>query len=103
MPAAAMAAFAAALPSCTAVSGVSTPWNAPIGVRLAETMTTSCLALLRLSGESGGSAGPSFRRATCPAAGAAAGGERGGAGPRPQPAFEYGHERRGDLRTGKAL
>src|SRR4029077_16481861 len=32
-----------------------------------------------------------------------AGGGRGGAGPRPHPAFEYGDERLGDLRTGEGL
>ena len=40
MPAASMAAFAAAAPSCGAVTGANTPWNAPMGVRRAETMTT---------------------------------------------------------------
>jgi hypothetical protein len=30
----------AAAPRSTAVTGANTPWNAPIGVRRAETMTT---------------------------------------------------------------
>ena len=45
MPADSRAARTAALPSCTAVSGASAPRNAPIGVRLAETMTTSWLGM----------------------------------------------------------
>jgi len=39
-PEAAMAARAAVAPSCGAATGARTPWNAPIGVRLAATMTT---------------------------------------------------------------
>src|SRR5204862_2487348 len=41
MPALSIAALIAALPSCTAERGESAPRNAPIGVRLADTMTTS--------------------------------------------------------------
>src|ERR1700730_18687658 len=115
MPAAAMAALAAALPSCTAVSGVSAPWNAPIGVRLAETMTTSWLdiwnlqveglfsgrALARRGGRGGaGRGGRQAGRAPPPPPPPA---KRGGAGPRPQSALENGDERLRVLRTVKAL
>src|ERR1700730_7077566 len=40
-PADSMAAFTAALPNWVAETGARAPWNAPMGVRLAETMTTS--------------------------------------------------------------
>src|SRR6202023_3548551 len=75
MPAAAMAALAAALPSCTAVSGVSAPWNAPIGVRLAETMTTSWLDIWNLQVE-----GLFSGRALARRGGRGGGGPRGGGG-----------------------
>ena len=41
----ASAALIAALPSCGAVSGESSPWKLPIGVRAAEAMTMGSLPL----------------------------------------------------------
>ena len=43
-PASASAARAAAAPSCGAVALASAPWNAPIGVRRAATITVSFIA-----------------------------------------------------------
>src|SRR5688500_7306558 len=43
--AAASAPWMAAAPSCGAVAGESTPWNAPMGVRRAAAMTTSDLSM----------------------------------------------------------
>src|ERR1700722_11540936 len=48
MPAVVTAPRMAAVPSCTAVRGESTPRNAPMGVRWAETMTTSVLDMVNL-------------------------------------------------------
>src|SRR6187402_2766949 len=45
MPPRAIAPAIAAAPSCGAVAGESTPWNAPMGVRTAEVMTTSGLSM----------------------------------------------------------
>src|SRR5882724_348926 len=96
MPAAAMAAFAAAAPSCGAVTGASTPWNAPIGVRFAETMTTLWSALLSDMGDTSllGGGARRFARAL---------GGLARVGARPQPFLEQRNERIGDLRRRHGL
>src|SRR6267378_693102 len=100
MPEASTAALMAALPSCMAVRGERAPRNAPTGVRLADTMTTSEPDMVSLAL----SCGPrSARHDTSRPPRALAGAEPGGAAARTQAPLEYGDERLGDLRTGQAL
>ena len=48
MPARAIAAFAAIIPSCVAVTEDNAPLNLPMGVRAAERMTTSYQHMFRI-------------------------------------------------------
>src|SRR5262249_54819099 len=79
-PAASIAALAAVAPSWGAVTAANTPWKAPIGVRLADTMTTSSLVDMRLP--------PALTVASALLARRC---------PRQQSVLEDGHERIGDL------
>src|ERR1700736_3867250 len=98
-PALSSAALMAALPSCTAVRGESAPRNAPMGVRLADTMTTS-EADIWASFPADLSA---RQRTPCPPPRRPAGAQAGGAAARTQAPLEYGHKRRGDLRARQGL
>src|SRR5579863_1302898 len=93
-PEACTAACTAALPSCTAVRGESAPRKAPMGVRLADAMTTSGEDMVAAScGSAGDAHPPPLRRAGCDLGGAA----------RAQAPLEYGDERRGNLGAGQRL
>src|SRR5215472_11515763 len=93
-PEACTAAWAAALPSLTALSGVSAPRKAPMGVRLADTMTTSGADMVAASRSSAGDAHPAPQRL--------AGCDLGGAAWTQAP-LEYGDECRGDLGRSQRL
>src|SRR6185437_11402869 len=94
-----IAALIAAVPSCVALNGVRAPWKAPIGVRLAETMTTS-FDMFADPLQCG-----ARRLAPWPGANPPAGRSLGGgsAGARAEPVFEYGDKGLGDFSAGHGL
>src|SRR6516164_2784704 len=96
-PPASSAALMAALPSCTAESGERAPRNAPMGVRLADTMTTS-------EGDMAASFDfVSARQCAADPPSAGAGLDPEGAAARTQAPLEYGDERSRDLRGSQGL